>query len=103
MVTNCHTTDNIRKCLQFMREQITKSRKNTQWPLFEHMVTDFSRALLNAISLAFNDVTLITYINITHNWLNNEHISTVPNYVRAYPRIHGCMLRTSNEQFQTSD
>lgn len=45
----------------------------SRWPLFFAVVVDFSFALLNAVSIFWNNVTLLDYLNIVyHNLVNNK-------------------------------
>lgn len=65
MLTNSHTSYNIRLFIQFLKHEI--EMYGISWPVFDHAITDFSKAMLNGVSLGFNDMKLIDYNNLTYD------------------------------------
>lgn len=83
LITDCHTSYNIEIWLRFF-ENYLKKRVNDNWPPFTNAVLDFSKANLNVISLAWNNIELNTYINFIYT--NLENLSELRNFVY----IHLC-------------
>lgn len=61
-ITSEHTAKNIGHMLTSYKNFITRKFPKA-WPLFNHMVVDWSWAEINAIIFEYNEQKLITYIN----------------------------------------
>lgn len=47
-------------------------KEMSYWPICDNIVTDFSFALLNSITLSFNHMSLIEYLNLTYDWITKK-------------------------------
>lgn len=70
MVTDCHTTYNIQLWLEFFKNEIMKSSNSGLF--FKNVISDMSKANLNAICLAWNKCDLLNYINKIYDDLNHN-------------------------------
>lgn len=84
MITNLHTSYNIKLFLSFFKHEL--ELYNLSWPCFEHIITDFSKALINGVSLGFNDMKLINYINLNYEWLEGKNLERKNELIK----IHLC-------------
>lgn len=99
MITEKQNYFNIKIFLEFFKIEFQKYAGAANWPIFTDVVTDFSRALLNAISVGWNMMTTIAYINLTYEWMNDRLTSKKNELVK----IHLCysfMLFSHTEKFQ---
>lgn len=64
MVSASHNAYTIGKWLRHLRYML--SLVTSKWPIINHLVTDFSYAILNAASVEMNRETLIEHINNTY-------------------------------------
>lgn len=64
MVSASHNAYTISCWFRFLRYML--SMVTTKWPVFNHLVTDFSYAILNAAADAMNRESLIEHINNTY-------------------------------------
>lgn len=85
MLTNKHTAFNIKLFLMYFKNYYL-TYTTVKWPIMDHVVTDFSKALLNAISLGWNNLTLLDYVNLTYEWLHKRNLDNHTTYVK----IHLC-------------
>lgn len=65
MISSSHDADTIGAWIRNLKW--LASKKTNVWPLIDHCVTDFSYAILNALSDAMNNQSLTEYINMTYN------------------------------------
>lgn len=71
MLATKNNTTYIGMFLKFIKTECLNY--GLEWPVFKHMVTDYSRPILNAICDAFNNMTLIEYVNLIHKCINSNN------------------------------
>lgn len=105
MLTNSHTGYNIRLFLQFLRNEVEKV-PGMDWPIFKHATTDFSKAMLNGLCLAWNNIKLIEYINLAHDWLNDSNLDQMESLVIihiCYSHLIKNFLRVLKKHFKNNE
>lgn len=70
MVSCSHDTASIGLLLIKFKSYVHQNK--LKWPLFKHVVTDFSFALLNSICYYWNNMSLEDYINATYQHVIHE-------------------------------
>jgi hypothetical protein len=79
--------DQINIAMFLLRFKMDTITKNVDWPLFTDIVSDFSFANLNAISVAWNGVALKTYLQDCFDFWQGEK-SIV--HLKHYTWVHLC-------------
>lgn len=65
-----HDAHNIRLLLEDFKNDFEVKYQQANWPI-RYTVTDFNFALLNAICRAWNNMSLLEYINLTYKFAND--------------------------------
>lgn len=93
MLTSCHTSMNIEVWLKYFREEYCKITTR-KWPPFSEIVTDFSKANLKAICLAFNEISIYNYLNYIYDNLgSNDLLKNMCNIHLCYAHIKKSISR----------
>lgn len=85
MLSTENTAFRIRSLLEFFKNECEKNSLSN-WPLFNHMISDFSRPMLYAICEAWNNMKLIDYINLIYDCFKSNNFQPM----NSLTKIHLC-------------
>ncbi len=73
MVANSHTAESISKMLDAFKFNFLNLNKLKSWPLYTDCTMDFSFAMINSVSISFNNMNLVSYLKIMYSlWIKKE-------------------------------
>lgn len=105
MISTSNTSFQFKIFLQFFKNEWEKFSMSS-WPIFKYVITDFSRALLNAVSQGWNDMTLIDYINLSYDWVFEKRLSSLDSVIQirlCYAHLLRNISRTIKKHFHSSN
>lgn len=85
LLSTLNTAFTIKMWLQYFKNEYEKYSM-CEWPLFDHMISDFSRPILYAISEGWNNIKLIDYVNLIYDC----YVSKNFNPLKSLTKIHLC-------------
>lgn len=67
LISSAHSVDAISTWLSSLRLFLEEEMPKLKWPVFNRIISDKSFANLNAISISFNRISLLEYLNLTYD------------------------------------
>lgn len=85
IITNHHTAASLSDSLKHFKNLWCSS--NIRWSPFKEVTTDWSWASINAILLAWNDLTVLDYLKICHRNINSSNQLEITPVYTCYPHF----------------
>lgn len=105
MVSSKQNQFYIQQWLEYFVLQLKKAHPSI-WPAFKYAITDYSRALLNSVSWAFNQVSLLSYVNTTHDWIMKNSKENFEEFTRihlCYAHVQRNFIRILKKHYPTKN